>query len=152
MSSSFFRTDATKPVANGVSDYALDSGSGTFVLSPFRWQTLGNGNLETSVVDVARWAQTYLDGTFGDAQLRAARLAPVQVAISNGYAGVPGMLLDTTGPDHLLYVGGGTAGSFDELTIDLTRQAAAAIACNRLPELGTPPLTQAVLDAWFQGP
>ena len=152
MSSSFFRTDATKAVANGVSHYAWDSGSGTFEPSSFRWQTLGNGNLETSVLDVARWAQTYLDGSFGDAQLRAARLAPVQVAISNGYAGVPGMLLDTTGPNQMLFMGGGTAGSFDESTIDLTRHAAATIACNLRPELGRSPWTQVILDTWFQGP
>jgi CubicO group peptidase (beta-lactamase class C family) len=152
MASSFFRTNAAETVPNGVTNYASDSGSGTFVVSPFRWQTLGNGNLETSVLDVARWAQTYLDDSFGDAQLRAARLAPIQVTISNGYDGIPGMLVDTTGPDHLLYAGGATRGSFDELTIDLTRHAAATVACNLLPKLDPPPLTQVILDSWFQGP
>jgi hypothetical protein len=92
------------------------------------------------------------DGSFGDAQIRVARLAPVRVVISKGYAGVPGLLLDTASSNHLLIAGGGTPGSIDELTLHLTRHAAATIACTLRPERGRPPSTRVIIDTCFQGP
>ena len=62
------------------------------------------------------------------------------------------MLLDTTGPYQMLFMGGGTAGSSVESTIDLTRHAAATIACNLRLELGRSPWTLVIPDTWFQGP
>lgn len=131
-------------------DHCSGGSINTYLVTPFA-RTLVNSRAWRPRQTHPELPSKY-DGSFGDAQLRAARLTPVRVAISNGYAGVPGMLLDTTGPNQMLFMGGGTAGSFDESTIDLTRQAAATIACNLRPELGRSPWTQVILDTWFQGP
>ena len=150
---SFFRTDATKTVANGVSMYALDSGQRhvravALALADARQRQPRDERSRRRPLgpDRSRLA------AFGDAQLRAARLAPVQVAISNGYYGVPGMVIDTSGPNQMLFM---------EADAGLVRRAddrphapGGGSHCLTvfLPELRPPPLTQAVLDAWFQGP
>ncbi|MBM7117977.1 serine hydrolase domain-containing protein [Archangium primigenium] len=151
MARTHFRDDHTAVVPGRASAYAPKEGGG-FRISQSNWDQTGDGQVQTNVLELARWEENFRDPKVGGKALIDALQARGALASGKATDYGRGLFVDTYRGVPRVHHSGGWAGYRSVLMRFPSRGVSFAVLCNRTdipPELGEK-LADAVLEETFR--
>jgi CubicO group peptidase (beta-lactamase class C family) len=151
MRASIVRDDVSEPVRRAATGYVRSDERAPWQPSVTRWEQTGDGAVNSSVVDLLRWARNLSTFEVGGRQLRDEMLTPGPVLDQDGYGYGGGLsIYDDFGGRHVAEHSGGWAGYSTDLLVLPEEGLGVAVLCNRA-DVDPYNLAKRVMSIWLDG-
>ncbi len=121
----FMVMDPTAQLPNKATSYIRPKKDGTLRVADSKWEQVGDGAIQTTPIDLVKWADNYRTGRIGGRKLLRAQLAGA-VKFDAGRYGA-GIFIRKDGS---LHHGGSWAGFLTAFEVSADRHTAIAVTCN----------------------
>ena len=150
MSSTQFLDDTTRIVVRRATAYSPRPGGG-FRVNMSDWDQTGDGAVQTTVEDLAKWDENFYSPKAGDARMLQAMQTAGTLNGGRPHEYGLGLVVDTSGGLKRVQHGGSWAGYRAQLTRFPERQTSVIVLCN-VSNAGPDVLAAEVAAAWLGEP
>jgi CubicO group peptidase (beta-lactamase class C family) len=150
MSSTQFLDDTTRIVPRRATGYSPRTGGG-FRVNMSDWDQIGDGAVQTTVEDLAKWDENFYAPKVGDARMLQAMQTAGTLNDGKPHDYGLGLVIDTSGGLKRVQHGGSWAGYRAQLTRFPDRQTSVIVLCN-VSNAGPDALAAEVAAEWLGEP